>query len=361
MVASSLLVPDVAKIAVLRPNKVGDFVFALPALHALRAAYPAAWIVYLGLPWHAEFLAARPSPVDEVRAMPPWPGIGAPADAQLEPAPLLAFVDALRGEHFDLALQMYGGGRHANPFIQSMGARVTVGMRAADAAELDRSLPYGAVVNRRLQLLELAALAGARFWPMGPMERELGLTDDDRERAAEALPPDPRPLVLLQPGASDPRRRWPVERFAALGDLLARQGALVAVNGSAQEAALAGAVVDAMRAPAVDLSGKLSLAALCGLLERAALLVSNDTGPLHLALALGAPCVGIYWLTNVIESAPLRQGRHRAALSVRVHCPRCGAENLKTRCEHDASFVADVPVEEVAALARELFRGGEIA
>lgn len=135
----------------------------------------------------------------------------------------------------------------------------------------------------------------------------------------------------------------------------------LSVNGAAHEAGLTGAVVDAMRAPAVDLSGKLSLAALCGLLERAALLVSNDTGPLHLALALGAPCVGIDWLTNLIESAPLRQERHRAAVSVRVHCPRCGAENLKTRCEHDDSFVADVPVEEVAALARELFRGADIA
>jgi ADP-heptose:LPS heptosyltransferase len=358
MSASSLLVPGVQKIAVLRPNAVGDFVFALPALHALRAAYPAAWIVYLGLPWHAQFLAARPSPVDEVRVMPPWPGICAPVDAQLEPEPLLAFVDALRAERFDLALQMFGGGRHANPFIQSLGARVTVGMCAADAVPLERSLAYRAVVNRRLQLLELAALAGARFWPM---ERELALTDDDREQAAEALPPDPRPLVVLQPGASDPRRRWPVERFAALGDLLAQQGALVAVNGSADEAGLAGAVVAAMRAPAVDLSGKVSLAALCGLLERAALLVSNDTGPLHLALALGAPCVGIYWLTNLIESAPLRQERHRAALSVRVHCPQCGAENLSTRCAHDASFVADVPVEEVAALARELFGGPDIA
>lgn len=358
MSAASLLVPGVQKIAVLRPNAVGDFVFALPALHALRAAYPAAWIVYLGLPWHAEFLAARPSPVDEVRVMPPWPGIGAPAEAQLEPEPLLEFVDALRAERFDLALQMFGGGRHANPFIHSLGARVTVGMRAADAVPLERSLAYRVVVNRRLQLLELAALAGARFWTM---ERELALTDDDREQAAEALPPDPRALVVLQPGASDPRRRWPVERFAALGDLLAQQGALVVVNGSADEAALAGAVVAAMRAPAVDLSGKLSLAALCGLLERAALLVSNDTGPLHLALALGAPCVGIYWLTNLIESAPLRQERHRAALSVRVHCPRCGAENLSTRCQHDPSFVADVPLEEVALLARELLAGADSA
>lgn len=110
-----------------------------------------------------------------------------------------------------------------------------------------------------------------------------------------------------------------------------------------------------MRRGVADLCGKLSLPALCGLLERSVMMLSNDTGPLHLALALGTPTVGVFWLTNLIEAAPLRQHLLRPALSVRTHCPVCGAENRKTRCRHDVCFVDDVGVDEVAGMALALF------
>ncbi|MGN6703541.1 MAG: glycosyltransferase family 9 protein, partial [Burkholderiaceae bacterium] len=127
------------------------------------------------------------------------------------------------------------------------------------------------------------------------------------------------------------------------------------VNGTQDEAEVVRAVLERMREPAIDLTGRLSLSGLCGLLERAALLVSNDTGPLHLGLAVGTRCVGIYWLTNLIESGPLRQDGHRPALSLQTRCPVCGMENLRTRCPHEESFVADVPTEEVMAHALDLF------
>ncbi|NHZ33025.1 glycosyltransferase family 9 protein [Massilia rubra] len=345
---------DVRTIAVLRPNALGDFVFCLPALHALRQCYPAAHVVYIGLAWHAAFLQGRPGPVDAVSVMPPTAGMSMQGEA--DPRAADVFVETLRAARIDLAVQLFGGGRHANPFVRRLGARLAVGMCTADAEPLDRNVRHEGLVNRRLQLLEVAALAGAAAWPM---RRELHVTEDDLAQAARLLPRgSARPLVLLQPGATDPRRRWPVRRFAALGDLLAREGALVAVNGNAQEAALARELVAAMRYPPIDLSGKASLGALCGILARSALVVSNDTGPLHLALAIGTPAVGIYWLTNLIESGPLRQEGHRAAVSLRVHCAVCGEENIQRRCAHDASFVDDVTQEEVNALALELLREG---
>jgi ADP-heptose:LPS heptosyltransferase len=218
-------------------------------------------------------------------------------------------------------------------------------------------VPYCEPNNRRLALLEIAALAGA--WPGAPLSLlslpELAVTDADRLEAALAVPPvaDER-LAVLQPGSTDPRRCWPPERFAALGDRLAQAGMRVAVNGSAGEAALVEAVVGGMRQPALALAGKLGLGGLCGLLERAALLVSNDTGPLHLALALGVPSVGIFWLTNLVEGMPLRQSGLRAALSLQTRCPVCGQENIATRCPHDASFVAEVSVEQVERLVSSL-------
>lgn len=92
-----------------------------------------------------------------------------------------------------------------------------------------------------------------------------------------------------------------------------------------------------------------------GLLARRTLVVSKDSRPLHLALAIGTPSVGIYWLTNLYEAGPLVQDKHRAALSARVNCPVCGAENLANRCPHDASFVDDVALEEVIGMAMQPF------
>jgi ADP-heptose:LPS heptosyltransferase len=350
------LLERVRKIAVLRPNAVGDFVFALPALHALKQAYPAAELVYVGKPWHADFLRARPGPVDRVLVLPPVAGVGAALDAGIDPLHGERFLDAMRAERFDIAAQMFGGGRHSNPFMARFGARLTVGAKADDAPPLQRWVRYGEPANRRLALLEVAALAGARPAPLG---QELAVLDADRCAANAVLAPTRgTPLAVLQPGSTDPRRCWPAARFAAVGDALARDGVQVAVNGTAAEAPLVRAVIEAMRHPAADLSGKLSLGGLCGLIERAQLVVSNDTGPLHLALALGTPCVGIFWLTNLVDGMPLRQSLLRAALSVRVHCPVCGAENRASRCAHDASFVADVTVEEVTSMATSLLRAG---
>lgn len=358
LIRDHALIPDVKRIAVLRPNAVGDFMFVLPALHALKQAYPGARLTYIGKPWHAQFLQDRPGPIDDVVVIPPCPGVGAPADAQVdtqdEGTELQSFIDRMQREEFDLAFQVYGGGRYANPFTKRLGARCTMGLKAEDAEPLDRWIAFGSPQNRRLQLLEVAGLAGANTVRIG---RDLEVTASDR-REAQRILPDPlsRPLVTLQPGASDSRRCWPAARFSALGDALAETGALIAVNGTKAEAPIVHAVIDSMHHPAIDLSGKLSLNGLCGWMERSALVVSNDTGPLHLALAIGTPCVGIYWLTNLVESAPLAQRMHRSAMSVRIHCPVCGEANLTTRCPHDLSFLDTVPAEEVIEAALELLR-----
>ena len=105
--------PGVGRIAVLRANALGDFVFALPALAALRAAYPDAELVLLAAPWHAKLLAGRPSPVDRVLVIPPAQGIRAPDPGEPQPAPeaMRRFVEETRAEGFDLAIQLHGGGR----------------------------------------------------------------------------------------------------------------------------------------------------------------------------------------------------------------------------------------------------------
>jgi ADP-heptose:LPS heptosyltransferase len=348
------LVAGVRKIAVLRPNAVGDFVFALPALHALKAAYPAAELVLIGKPWHRSFLEGRPGPVDRVIVLPPVPGVGAPPDAVVDVPAVDAFVKHMQGEGFDLALQMFGGGGHSNAFLQRFGARLTAGARSPEAPALDRWLAYREPVPRRLALLEIAGLVGA--WP-GPMPMpELALTAADHMEAAAVLQQahvhEGERIILLQPGSTDPRRCWPAHRFAGLGDKLAETGARIVVNGSPDESDLVDSVIRSMHYPAIGLAGKLGLGGLCALLARARLVVSNDTGPLHLALALGVRSVGIFWLTNLVEGMPLRPSFLHVALAGKTHCAECGHDNLKSRCAHDPSFVDDVSLENVVTLAR---------
>jgi ADP-heptose:LPS heptosyltransferase len=259
----------------------------------------------------------------------------------------------MRAERFDLAVQLQGGGRHSNPFVGRLGARVTAGSQAPDAPPLDRTLPYTRDQHEIHRFLEVVSLVGAT--PV-TLEPRLEVTATDRAEAAAALAEDDRPLVVLHPGANDPRRRWPVERLAMVGCELARKGARLAVVGTAAEQPLAGRLVDGLDGDAADLAGRLGLGGLAGLLEQAILLVGNDSGPRHLAAAVGTATVAVHWGVSLGSYGPLYRARHRAPTSWRLHCPVCGANGLQEDCRssHQASFVADVTVDEVLAEALDL-------
>lgn len=183
----------------------------------------------------------------------------------------------------------------------------------------------------------------------------LAVTPRDLAESRAAVPDDDhRPIAVINPGAGDPRRRWPPDGFAAVADRLAEAGLRVVVTGVAGERPAAAAVVAAMRRSAADLAGRLSLEALAGLLSRAAVAVSNDSGPLHLAGALGAATVGIYWGPNLVNAGPPGRARHRPVVSWTVTCPACGADRIRSACGHGDSLVAGVTVGEVADAAMEL-------
>lgn len=136
--------------------------------------------------------------------------------------------------------------------------------------------------------------------------------------------PGEGPLVVLHPGSGDhfPGRRWDPARFAALGRRLARsEGARLAVSGTASEARLARAVLAGLPARALDLCGRLDSADLLALLSRARLLVANDTGPVHLADALGTPCVALYGPNTPHRYGP--RGPRSVALFADLPCSPC--------------------------------------
>jgi ADP-heptose:LPS heptosyltransferase len=343
------LVENVRKIAVLRAGGLGDSVFTLPALSALRETYPGAEITLLGGPIQTELLSGRPGPPDRVITVPPSTGVNGPdTGVDEDEEELERFFANMQKERFDLALQMHGGGGYSNPFVRRLGARVTAGARASGAPPLDHTVPYVYFQSEYLRHLEVAGLLGART---ADLEPRLHVTAEDLGEAGGAVPESDNPLVALHPGAGDKRRRWPPEKFAAVGDALARAGARVVVVGVEEDGPLISGIVDAMKRDALDLCELLSLGGLAGLLSRCAVVVSNDSGPLHLATAVGAATVGIFWGPNFITAGPPMRARHRPALSWRTNCPVCDITLFDSSCGHWASIVADVESEEVANFA----------
>lgn len=349
------VIPGVEKIAILRANAVGDFIFTLPAMEAVRQAYPEAEIVLVGRDWHYDFLNGRPGPWDRVVKVPDENLLRGKAVSRDSQALNDQFLADMQAEHFDLALQMYGGGRYSNPFIREFKARLTAGLRSADAGPLDRSVPYIYFQSEVMRYLEVAALVGAKPVTLSP---SLQLTREDFHEAAPFLTGE-QPVVALQPGAGDPRRRWPVEKFAALGDALVNAGATVLVTGADFDRPLVDGVVDGMRATALPVYNQLSLGGLAALFRQCAVMVGNDSGPVHLAAAAGGCTVPIFWGPNLITAGVFTRQKHRPVLSWECICPECGANTLVNPCTHPVSFVSGIPVEDVLTNVLDLMREQE--
>jgi ADP-heptose:LPS heptosyltransferase len=352
--AAGEVVADVRRMAVLRANSIGDFVLALPALAALRAAYPRAEITYLGDTWHPYLLDGRSGPWDRVDVVPPYPGVVGNDLATRDSRDVRQFLAAQRSRGYDLAVQIHGGGANSNPLVSGLGARITVGLRDDGAPALDREVPYWRYQHEVHRFLEVAGLVGAE--PVG-LEPRLQVESVDRHAAERVLRGAGDCFVAIHPGANDARRRWPVESFAAVAEALVDQGAQVVLVGhGGDDAAAASRIVStARRGRLLNLVGRLSLSETVGVLAGCRLLVGNDSGPRHLAAAVGTPTVGIYWWKNLLNTGPLTAAGSRVAVSFRSTCPMCGAEQVHTRCAHDPSMVADVPVEEVTDAALDLY------
>jgi len=133
---------EVRRIAVLRCNALGDYLMATPALAALRAAFPGSEITLLGAAWHARFLAGRPGPVDRVLVVPRVGGLAGQPDGAPPASALPRWLEQARAHRYDLAVQLHGGGSASNPLMTSLRTGWSIGLRAADAAPLDATVPY---------------------------------------------------------------------------------------------------------------------------------------------------------------------------------------------------------------------------
>ncbi len=376
---------DVARIAVLRGGGLGDLLFAMPAMEALVAAHRGAEVTLLGTALHAELLGTRPSPVHRVEVIPP----GAAGPGVVDVQARAAFLSEVRARGpFDLAVQLHGGGRQSNPLLLAVGARHTVGAGTPDAAALERTLPFVYYQHEVVRALEVVSLAGA---PAVTLTPRVQVTPSDLAAARGALGPRAadRPLLVVHPSARDPLRRWDVRRFALVARWAAEDGYDVVVVADSSEQDLADALValatddalssDAARArhePAgawgpdpgkrlddvarnalgagrvQSLAGRLDLSGLVGVLALATVMLGNDSGPRHLAQAVGTSTVSIFWIGNVVNAAPLDRRTHRLHIGWVSRCPVCGRDVTglsEETCEHKFELSGNVRPQDVYA------------
>jgi heptosyltransferase I len=288
-----------ARIAVVMLSAVGDVVHTLPVINSLRAAAPDAHITWVIQPGPHGLVANHPA-VDEFILFDRKQGWRAFAGLRR----------ALRGRRFDLvlALQVY---LKAGLITGMLDAPRKLGFDRARARDLnwlftsERLRPRG-TRHMQDQYLEFVEHLGVE----PRLEWRLEATAEERARYAPLLPEQPRPSVALVVGTSRPAKEWPVERYAELARRLdAELGVRTLLVGgrSARENEVAAELsrLAATSAP-LDLR-EWDLRRLVYLLQRADVLVSPDTGPLHIGVALGTPAVGLMGYTNPRRFGPYRR------------------------------------------------------
>lgn len=286
-------------ICLLRLSALGDVTHVLPVVCALRMAWPEIAITWvIGKPEH-KLLEGLPGiefiVVDKSSG---WGG-------------LAALRKRLAGRHFDALLLMQLALR-ANLLSSAVRADMRIGYDRDRAKEL-----HGLFVNHRIHKHTGPAGAGIHVLDvLASFVEPLGLprsvpawnfpiSDDARAWAAEQLP-GKQPTLLISPCSSHALRNWLPGRYAAVADHAVARGHRVVLCGgrSDLERSMADTILQAMQQPALDLTGKDTLKQLPALLERADIVLSPDSGPVHIANAVGTRVIGLYACTDPRRSGP---------------------------------------------------------
>lgn len=327
----SLVRGGAQSLMVIQLARLGDFLQTTPLLAALRAAHPQARIAVAVAPAVMP-LARACRHVDQVHGLDPAlaqeaAGSGGPAGLAL--ARLRGLCDPLWNEDvqevYNLNLSHLAAGLAAG----WSGARLR-GWRPDPATggltgEAWTPFVMHMVSDRRLTRLHLCDILASYAQPHGPPSARLDHQVEPRGlAAARGLVPAGGARVVLQLGANHDLRRWPIESFAQLARGLARQGAGLVLTGAAGERPLGRRLAQALgpAAPLTDLMGQTDLPTLAGVLAQADLVVSADTGTLHLACAVGAKVLALYMgPAQVHETGPYGAGH--LVLQARDACGPC--------------------------------------
>jgi lipopolysaccharide heptosyltransferase I len=339
------------RVLIVRLGALGDVVHAIPVAAALRRSFAAARIDWLVSAKHREILDLVP--VIDRRLVINDRGGG-------DGASFLASVRELRRARYDIAIDLQGLLKSAL-LARSSGAPRVIGFASAYAREGLARLFYtdaydpgrGGMYDRRetrhvveINLGVLSAIGITAATPEFPIETI------DSPAARRALDRSGGRFALLNPGAAWPNKRWPPERFGALARALKeRRGLMSAVLWGPGDEALASATVAASGGAAFQ-TDRTTVADIVALARAAAIMVSGDTGPTHIASAVGTPIVGIYGPTRPARNGPMAVDDETVSRDEMCRC-----HHLR-RCKLDRMCLLDIETAEVIDAAERRLAAG---
>lgn len=315
------------RICLIKPSALGDVVQTLPLLGVLRRKFPQADVYWVVNRHFADLLEGHPDLAGVI-----------PFDRRGGWASGLQLLAELRRGQFDLVFDLQGLFRTG---LMTLATRAPLRVGLETAREGSSLACHGLLagtgrqVPARLRYRKVAEALGMgdALW-----QALVPISTAAHAFAAERLARLPRPILAIHAGAGWETKRWPVEKFAAVARRFA--GSVVVV-GTPAEAPLASRIVDAKTSfggAALNLAGQTTLKQLAAVLTKVDVLLSNDSGPLHLGAALGTPIVGVFTCTSADLSGPFAGPVGPAhvyvstsvscAASYRKRCPFSGAAHL---------------------------------
>ena len=340
-----------------RLDNLGDVLLCTPAFHAVRETLPDARLTLLASPTGAQVAGLNPDLDDVIVYEAPWMDAWSrlPQDSERE----RRIVELLRERRFDGAIIFTSFHQSSLPAAY-LAYLADIPLRLAASIDGSGSLLTTRVKHQeepRVHEVERALeLVGAEGFRTSDRDLVLQVRPEDvmamrRRLAAEALPEDGT-LVVVHPGCSMPARSYPWRQFAQVADLLVGElGCRVVLTGSEQEIELVDRIRDSMRHQALSVAGRATFREFVALLALADLVLTNNTGPAHLAAAAKTPVVDLFALTNPPDQWRPWGVPHRL-LYKEVPCALC----YSRICPHGQECLAGVSPAEVAAAVEQLLR-----
>ncbi len=289
------------RILLLRLERIGDLVMTLDAIEDVRAAAPEAEIDLVVGSWNVE-LARRCRAVNRIEALDAaWlsrEGTGAGF------ASMLRTARSWRARHYDLAINFQPDIR-GNLMLAASGAAQTVGFQSGGGgAVLEVALDYQPRAHTTTNARRL--VAAVLDVPPGTRAARIQMTPDETREAADRLGSRNRPFIGVHVSGGRAIKQWDLDRFAELASRLARaRGATIVLTGSGADRTIVEPIARGLPPPSVvDLAGALDLPALAAVLEQLDVFVTGDTGPMHVAAAVGTPVVAVFGPSDPVRYAP---------------------------------------------------------
>lgn len=340
------------RVLIVKPSSMGDIIHAFPVASAIKKKWPDATVDWVAADGFTELVRLSPS-VDNVIPFfrKDW------GENWWKPSTIASVYEFLRegigGRTYDAVLDLHGLFRSG---LITAFANSSRKIGFSDARELAgvfynikaRARTDVHAVDRLMSILpELGVTVD------GPPRFDLSIPGDAREWAAKITPESP--FVAVNPNARWKTKRWPLANFAALSkEIYRRSGLLTVIIGGAEDKERGEELARLIGPTATNLTGSGGFARLSAVLERASLLITNDSGPMHLSTAIGAPVLALYGPTNPAIVGPYGQGH--VTLKAQMDCSPCRNKNT---CPRNMDCMAAITVDDAVSGWERAVKGQE--